>query len=93
MSKPTQTLESGGAPQLHGPHGPSAGPERMVRTLSRMAVDALMLPPLDCMMRSAPPPTPADIGYTGWVTAEVRGGDRAYLADLSGRMDRVLGME
>ena len=32
-----------------------------------------------------------DIGYTtGWATAEVRGGDRKRLADISQRMDRIL---
>jgi L-ribulose-5-phosphate 3-epimerase len=29
-----------------------------------------------------------EIGYQGWVTAEVRNGDDAYLAELSRRMDR-----
>ena len=32
-----------------------------------------------------------DIGYEGWATAEVRGGDRERLADVKARMDRVLG--
>lgn len=32
----------------------------------------------------------ADIGYTGYVTTEVNGGDAAYLKDLSGRVDRFL---
>jgi hexulose-6-phosphate isomerase len=32
----------------------------------------------------------ADIGYTGYVTTEVAGGDAAYLKDLSGRVDRFL---
>lgn len=31
----------------------------------------------------------SDIGYKGWVTAEVRNGDAAYLKDLSARMDRI----
>jgi hexulose-6-phosphate isomerase len=31
----------------------------------------------------------ADVGYSGWVTAEVRGGDANYLRDLSARMDRI----
>ncbi len=32
-----------------------------------------------------------DIGYTsGWATAEVQGGDRKRLADISRRMDRIL---
>lgn len=30
------------------------------------------------------------VGYRGWATAEVRGGDRQRLADLSAQMDRVL---
>jgi hexulose-6-phosphate isomerase len=30
------------------------------------------------------------IGYSGWATAEVRGGDEARLADVAARMDRVL---
>jgi hexulose-6-phosphate isomerase len=30
-----------------------------------------------------------DIGYTGWATAEVRGGDRERLAEISERMDRI----
>ncbi len=29
-----------------------------------------------------------EIGYKGWATAEVRGGDRERLADISARMDR-----
>ncbi|MCA9240396.1 MAG: sugar phosphate isomerase/epimerase [Planctomycetales bacterium] len=32
----------------------------------------------------------ADIGYTGWCTAEVAGGGRERLADIARRMDRVL---
>ncbi|MGH7201460.1 MAG: sugar phosphate isomerase/epimerase family protein, partial [Planctomycetaceae bacterium] len=31
-----------------------------------------------------------EIGYSGWATAEVRGGDRKRLADIAARMDRVL---
>ena len=31
-----------------------------------------------------------DIGYTGWGTAEVAGGDRERLADISRRMDKIL---
>ncbi|GJM17814.1 MAG: xylose isomerase [Phycisphaeraceae bacterium] len=31
------------------------------------------------------------IGYTGWATAEVRGGDLTRLEDISARMGRVLG--
>jgi len=33
----------------------------------------------------------AAIGYTGWVTLEVAGGNREVLADLAKRMDRILG--
>jgi hexulose-6-phosphate isomerase len=32
----------------------------------------------------------ADIGYTGYVTAELNGGDEAYLRDLSRRVDRLI---
>jgi hexulose-6-phosphate isomerase len=32
----------------------------------------------------------ADIGYTGWCTAEVDGGGREVLADIAERMNRVL---
>lgn len=32
----------------------------------------------------------AQIRFTGWCTAEVKGGDRARLADIAARMDRVL---
>lgn len=32
----------------------------------------------------------ADAGYSGWVTAEVRSGDKAYLTELSARVDRIL---
>lgn len=32
----------------------------------------------------------AEIGYSGWATAEVSGGNRERLADISRRMDRVL---
>jgi L-ribulose-5-phosphate 3-epimerase len=35
----------------------------------------------------------ADVGYTGWVTCEVAGGDAAYLTDLAGRVDRFLAGE
>ena len=31
-----------------------------------------------------------EIGYRGWATAEVAGGDRARLADIARRMDDVL---
>ncbi len=33
----------------------------------------------------------AEVGYSGWATAEVGGGDRKRLADIKARMDRVLG--
>jgi L-ribulose-5-phosphate 3-epimerase len=32
----------------------------------------------------------ADVGYAGWVTCEVQGGDAAYLKDLGARVDRFL---
>lgn len=32
------------------------------------------------------------IGYQGWATAEVGGGDRERLADIAARMDKVLGL-
>ena len=31
-----------------------------------------------------------EIGYRGYVTAEVSAGDAPYLADLAGRIDRLL---
>ena len=34
----------------------------------------------------------ADVGYTGAATVELKGGDRAYLADVSRRVDRLLGL-
>jgi L-ribulose-5-phosphate 3-epimerase len=34
-----------------------------------------------------------EIGYTGYVTTEVSGGDAAYLKDLAGRVDRFLAGE
>lgn len=34
----------------------------------------------------------AERGWSGWATAEVRGGDRARLKEISGRMDTVLGL-
>jgi hexulose-6-phosphate isomerase len=35
----------------------------------------------------------ADVGYTGWTTTELEGGDEAYLRDLVKRIDRlVLGL-
>ena len=33
---------------------------------------------------------PADIGYEGWATAEVAGGDTARLREIARRMDRIL---
>jgi hexulose-6-phosphate isomerase len=33
-----------------------------------------------------------EIGYTGFMTAELDGGDEAYLADVAKRMDRIIGM-
>ena len=33
----------------------------------------------------------AEIGFTGWATAEVGSGDEAHLKDVKARMDRVLG--
>jgi L-ribulose-5-phosphate 3-epimerase len=35
----------------------------------------------------------AEIGYSGWVTAEVKSGDENYLRDLSARMDKFLAGE
>ncbi len=32
----------------------------------------------------------AEIGYRGWITAEIRGGDESYLKEVSARMDRIL---
>jgi hexulose-6-phosphate isomerase len=32
----------------------------------------------------------AEVGYDGWATAEVRGGDEKWLADVSERMDKIL---
>lgn len=32
----------------------------------------------------------AEVGYTTWATAEVKGGDEAWLADVSKRMDGIL---
>jgi L-ribulose-5-phosphate 3-epimerase len=29
------------------------------------------------------------IGYTGWATAEIQGGDRTWLADVAARMDKI----
>ncbi|OHB73767.1 MAG: hypothetical protein A2Z25_00810 [Planctomycetes bacterium RBG_16_55_9] len=33
-----------------------------------------------------------EIGYNGFVTPELRGGDEAYLTDLSGRIDKIIAM-
>lgn len=33
----------------------------------------------------------AEVGYSTWATAEVRGGDEKWLADVSARMDKILG--
>ena len=30
-----------------------------------------------------------EIGYAGWATAEIAGGDRARLKDIAERMDRI----
>jgi L-ribulose-5-phosphate 3-epimerase len=35
----------------------------------------------------------SDVGYDGWVTTEIDGGDRAYLQDVSARVDRFLAGE
>lgn len=35
----------------------------------------------------------ADIGYQGWATAEIPGGDRTRLADIAARMDRILALQ
>jgi len=32
----------------------------------------------------------SDIGYNGYMSAELRGGDEAYLRDVSGRMDKII---
>ena len=34
----------------------------------------------------------AEVGYTGTATVELKAGDRAYLADVSRRVDRLLGL-
>ena len=31
-----------------------------------------------------------EVGYQGWVTAELEGGDAAYLKDVAGRIDRFI---
>ncbi len=33
-----------------------------------------------------------DIGYTGWITAELKGGNEKYLTDLAKRMDKIINM-
>jgi hypothetical protein len=33
-----------------------------------------------------------EIGYTGWATAEVKGGGRERLADVARRMDAALAL-
>ena len=32
----------------------------------------------------------AEIGYDGWITTEIEGGDAAYLKDVVARFDRFL---
>ena len=32
----------------------------------------------------------ADVGYDGWMTTEISGGDAAYLKDVGVRFDRFL---
>jgi L-ribulose-5-phosphate 3-epimerase len=32
----------------------------------------------------------SDVGYEGWVTAEVRGGDESYIKEVSARLDKIL---
>jgi len=32
----------------------------------------------------------SEVGYSGWVTAEVRGGDENYVKEVSARIDRIL---
>jgi L-ribulose-5-phosphate 3-epimerase len=34
-----------------------------------------------------------EIGYDGWMTAELSGGDEAYLTDVANRMDRIIAMK
>ena len=34
----------------------------------------------------------AEVGYTGWATAEVNGGGEAWLKDVATRMDHILGL-
>ncbi len=33
-----------------------------------------------------------EIGFEGWMTVELPGGDKAYLADVAGRIDRIIAM-
>ncbi len=33
-----------------------------------------------------------EIGYDGFLTPELRGGDEAYLTDLNGRIDKIIAM-
>jgi hexulose-6-phosphate isomerase len=33
-----------------------------------------------------------EVGYDGWATSEVRGGNRKQLVEVAQRMDRVLGL-
>ena len=35
----------------------------------------------------------AEIGYHGYLTTELRGGDEAYLTDLAQRIDRIIAMQ
>jgi hexulose-6-phosphate isomerase len=35
----------------------------------------------------------AEVGYDGWATAEVQGGDEKWLRDVSERMDKILGLK
>jgi hypothetical protein len=35
-------------------------------------------------------PAIADVGYRGYVTTEIAGGDAAYLKDVANRVDRFL---
>jgi len=35
----------------------------------------------------------AEIGYAGWVTAEVRSGDASYVKEVAGRLDKILAGE
>jgi len=35
----------------------------------------------------------AEVGYNSWATAEVGGGDEKWLADVSTRMDKILGLK